>query len=1255
MASVSSRRVAIRRRDSQVSKADLEADSQVKTSRWRRRTLFAFVGLGLLAWLAPIIAAATPLRDWPLGMVFHGMNGTIRSDSASFGWFSPVVYENVEVRDSAGNLLASAASISGEKTLLQWALSPNDLGTLKIAQPKLALETRSGGSNLEDVLAPWWSAGQSSPAKALTLQLSDGQITAHDLATGGKWQIGSLQSTLRWTTDSKVPAELEIAGTVQSGTDRSQFAIAYKPGHSSKLAADAQQFAAPQRIELQIEPLPLEIFQPVVARLAPGTQLAGRLSANLHYQTAAGKAAVAQPATADPGLVPIAMGQPPDEPTLDGQIQIDDFVLAGGPLGADRLQLNVVRVPCRVAWRGDQLDIEELAINCDTGQVGLSAHAALPTGVDSLWTNLSHSTFVLQGQVNLADLAKRLPHTLHLRPAMQVTSGDLRCSLTCNPAADGSHQWSGRLETSDLAATDNGRPIAWKKPIVATLDAHDGKAGLVVDHLDCQSSFLHVTGSGSRAQFAADATCDLNQLVKDLEQFITFDGLKLAGTGHAALRFEPVANGGFHGSADGEVRDFQFTLPDRRPWTESRLAVGLKVDGRWQSEAIDRIDSASLDVAAGPDGKPDEGHLTLKLVEPLTGLAASGPPAGWTIDATLQGDLARWQPRLAPWLTLTGWDLSGQTSGTARIVLSAGGFEVQKFDAQIDKLHAWNGAWYIDEPLAKSSGSVKCDTATGRISFGPTTLLTSSASVEATSATIDRPPQGATSLSGKVTYQADLARLSNWMHDPRVQPACVPNGRWIGQADLSCAAGVTTANFQSTVEPFAMYGAIPAPKAAATGGTAPLGIVPISPLSPGGRGAGGEGAVATGSARPVLWQEPKLSLNGKGSYDGTADALQLDSLEIGSTALHAAIAGKIQQLTKSQDAALTGTLDYDGQTLSRVMQPVWGNGLTFLGRQSRKFSLRGPLAAPLAATAPGAPVDPLAFLKPLVADGSFGWTSANLYGMTVGPGELNAELADGALQVKPMQLALSDGTLSAAPWFRLTPGPMELQIGPGPLVKQLRISPELCAQWLKFVAPMLSEATRTDGRLSIDLQGARVPLANPLAADIAGRLTIQSVGVTPGPIARPFALLTRQVEAIFTRRPQPQDIGKESPLLKIGPQQVDFRMVGGRMYHQNLELMVGNVTLRTHGSVGLADESLSLIAEMPVRREWVGTDPQMAQWRDQTVQFYIGGTLRHPQVDPRAMELLAAQMVKNTVQKITDPLKTEFQKVFHSSTPTPAP
>src|SRR5947209_13971223 len=87
-----------------------------KRRRWPRRLIIALAGYALLMWVLPIVLAWTPLRNRALSMALPGLNGTITSGGASLGWFSPVEFRDVEIRDAAGNRLASAAAIRTDKT-----------------------------------------------------------------------------------------------------------------------------------------------------------------------------------------------------------------------------------------------------------------------------------------------------------------------------------------------------------------------------------------------------------------------------------------------------------------------------------------------------------------------------------------------------------------------------------------------------------------------------------------------------------------------------------------------------------------------------------------------------------------------------------------------------------------------------------------------------------------------------------------------------------------------------------------------------------------------------------------------------------------------------------------------------------------------------------------------------------------------------------------------------------------------------------
>jgi translocation and assembly module TamB len=199
----------------------------------------------------------------------------------------------------------------------------------------------------------------------------------------------------------------------------------------------------------------------------------------------------------------------------------------------------------------------------------------------------------------------------------------------------------------------------------------------------------------------------------------------------------------------------------------------------------------------------------------------------------------------------------------------------------------------------------------------------------------------------------------------------------------------------------------------------------------------------------------------------------------------------------------------------------------------------------------------------------------------------------------------------------------------------VRVTPEMTASWLKYVAPAVAEATETQGELSLDLTGAKVPLFHTEMASAVGKVEIHSLQVTPGPTARAIILLAEQIRALVERRPPPLELGRNPTLLKVNEQQVDFRMAGGRVQHQGMRMDIGSVTIRTHGWVAF-DESMGLVAEVPVKAEWFGGNGVPAGLKDQTLQIPIGGTLRRPQVDPRAMQQVVALFAQNAARDLIE-------------------
>jgi hypothetical protein len=163
----------------------------------------------------------------------------------------------------------------------------------------------------------------------------------------------------------------------------------------------------------------------------------------------------------------------------------------------------------------------------------------------------------------------------------------------------------------------------------------------------------------------------------------------------------------------------------------------------------------------------------------------------------------------------------------------------------------------------------------------------------------------------------------------------------------------------------------------------------------------------------------------------------------------------------------------------------------------------------------------------------------------------------------------------------------------------------------------------------MQLEGLRVPLADSKKSDSKGQLTVHSVRVTPGPMTQQWVGLAQQIEALAKRRdPSGVKSSQNVTLLSIRDQQVNFRVVDGRVYHENMEFQVGDVVMRTQGSVGL-DETIAITLQIPIQDAWIAKEPLLAGLKGQSLQVPVTGTLKRPQMDQRAIANLSGQLIQN--------------------------
>ena len=356
--------------------------------------------------------------------------------------------------------------------------------------------------------------------------------------------------------------------------------------------------------------------------------------------------------------------------------------------------------------------------------------------------------------------------------------------------------------------------------------------------------------------------------------------------------------------------------------------------------------------------------------------------------------------------------------------------------------------------------------------------------------------------------------------------------------------------------------------------------------------------VSGGEGRP--FRDPRVRLTGRGSYDSATHSVVLDGLEIQSNALAVEGRGGADLSGEESAGQFAGQMQYDMQQLSTLLQPYVGSGVELVGRQTSPLSFQGPLD-----------------LARARGSGALAWQQGGVYGFGLGPGELELKLAGGVLAAEPLTVAVNQGRVHLEPKLHLAPGPMTLTLPPGPLVTEVQITPAMCASALKFVAPVLAGVTTAQGTFSIELDRCRVPVDRPADAELAGRLIVHSVEVGPGSLVRELAVLLQ--------REAPARLRRESV--------VPFHMTAGRVHHEELELIFPDVTVRTRGSVGL-DQSLWMVASMPVPPKWLTTDTLRLAFEGQEVRIPVGGTLTAPRLDRAELDRWNRRVLEHAAQNV---------------------
>lgn len=852
-----------------------------------------------------------------------------------------------------------------------------------------------------------------------------------------------------------------------------------------------------------------------------------------------------------------------------GDLLARNFHLAG-PFLQEPLALERAVVRGEMKRANQRLSIQDGLLECELGKIRASGELPQELQWDAVANQLRGKVSV---DIDLAQLSEKLPKTMAVQPGVRITAGRLRAAIE-STTKDGLAHWSGSLATSDLLAISEGREFSWPKPIDIEWSAGQTPAGQIdVERLECNSDFLELTAHSSRDRFEADAQIDLNRLREQLQRFVSLDPWSFGGQGDAHLVIRREGAAGFRSEANLVVKQLSLSGPRQQPW-QGDLTFNGTLAGELRGTAWPLIRDLRCHFQSGDQ------ELDLRSLATIEKIG-QGPWGPFHLAA--RGDLTRWQQLAAiGFEPATAWKLDGHGEVSAHLTVSEAGAEWERLWLVVTGLRAASSDIVIEEPKITLAAAGGWQRESGKITLrdGRLESRTLSAQTADLQVLFDR---GLPVLTGAVTFSGDLQKLAAIA--PEIQQALPVSGQLTGSVQGEANPQTAQAKLDVTVSDF-VYEA----------------------------------------SQAESFREEKLVLRADGTWDKSRDLIEIRRLELSGANVSGNAQGSLRNLGTTRDLKLQGTLTPELARLSPILRRLSGLNVHFAGRPRSPFQFEGSLSALAAAATKDAHP-----LQAWSASLETNWTSGKAYGFPLGPADASFRLVDGWVVSAPIRCDVSEGRLAWQPNVRLFPAPAYLQVRDEPLLQRVRVTPEMCAGALRYIAPMLAGATQVEGSFSLSTKQGYVLLADPQRSELAGQFKVHSIRLGAAtPFVRELAVLLRGASQARLKR--------ESV--------VDFQVTGERVYHQNLELVFPDLSIRSHGSVGF-DGTLSIMLEMPVPPKWVGTELAKIDLQNQTIRLPVGGTLDKPKLDRRALAKANAELLRNASRNVLErELQKGLQKLF---------
>lgn len=1213
-------------------------------SRRYQRLIFATVGFVALIVLAlPSLVSHSGMAQSMLASQAEQYGWQADAGSIDVGWITPLSVKDLKLTGQSGETSIELSQIDTSLTVLSLLqFDPREIGEVTIRGANVACTVASGTSSIESDLAKLLEPSEEPAADVMAdLTIQDLRAAITDKATDKKWLVDQSNVDVH-LEGAEFSGDFGGAITEPSGSSGSvQSHFAWKPHREFAVSTRGNETPEKQwELSLLAESFPMSILNLCARRM--GNTVSGIPTSYSGDTT----------------------GQIRMVGAMDGGIQaaLEDVRIRGLQTSG---QSNPEARP--LSWSNELATLDgELSLANDwlfghgleltTDFASATVDGAFPTTITLTGADDNPISWLqsLDGKarvdVDLAALDRALPGLMPLRAGATLvqgrTSAAIKNSLSRNSNGQSVKRSQLTLSSDALRARSGGRPVTIDPiTVAATVVTEQGQVR--AESFSIDSQFATASGSGSMQTGNADFQVDFGRLYAMLRPIVDFSDTSLGGTADGSVRWNITAapgsgsNDRWELSGDGQATQLLVTLPDGHRFKRAIVKGQLSAVGRFNGKTLQELTTAEVALHSG--GVAARAELLSPVARPTA-------DSLYAVRLTGDGRLENLSESLRPWIPETIRDAEGRVSGSAiaRLNASSGSLTQANFDLAQPRI-AYANQWYSQPNLKVDfkgaidwpSGEVvaeQCTVAGQAISLavkgsvGPAQTLLDVAwkadleqLMESVGTTVARAQNNQTGTGRTTTQLKPVSYRPVKVESHRVAGICE------GRSKVTQIDGGWRMESELTATNLAVYS--PTAASVTPPGTPRFG----SQLYPQAYG----NALPTKQAEP-LWSEPQVILSGPIEILDNGETIKLLGVRMSNEWFEGTLTGESKIGDSDMTVHLNGPTRWD---MSRV-----ADRLTEL------------LGTPVAAT--GIHESPIDFQWESIGNdpakmqvtGDLGWDACEVFGVTLGQSNLPFRMTEQKLSIAPTRVPLKSvdptiskddlsqrplitnetmgvATASFAAEVDYASTPMMVQLKSGSRLDGLQITPSHAQNWLQYLTPLAAGATRVDGIVGADLDEALIEIDHPSNSRVRGRLNIQRLRLSSGPLADQLIQGVAQIKSIVRQSDGQVAPAEAKTWIEMPAQNVDFAFSQGVVSHERMFFRIDRAQVMTSGQVNLNSE-MQMVAQVPLDTSWLGDDLQSLS--GESITLPVTGSLSKPQLDVSSLRQMMTQFGVRLGQEVIE-------------------